>query len=259
MPEQPCTCRISQMGLAPLQSIDPRARLALAALFSVCVAMAQTFLTCVLGLTLGCALLVPAQPSFGQLLRRLAAVNFFVVFLWCVVPWSTSGKTVLVWGAFTVTDAGLRLSLLVSLKANAICALFTALTAGMDSATMGHALRRLGCPHHLAWLLLFMGRYIHVLGEEWHSLMTAARLRCFRPRSNAHTWRTLATLLGLLLVRGHDHVRRVHEGMLLRGFTGSFRPLDDFRWRPRDTVVTLALLVCIVFLIWAEFHGDSYV
>lgn len=255
MPEQP---ERPPLPRPPLQRIDPRARLALAAVLSVCVAVAQTLPACLLGLALGCALLVPARPPLGQLARRAAAVNVFVLFLWCVVPWTTPGEPALSLGPLTVTHAGLTLGLLVSLKANAIGALFTALTAGMDIATLGHALRRLGCPKALALLLLFMGRYIHVLHAEWHSLMTAARLRCFVPKSDAHTWRTLATLLGLLLVRSHDRARRVHEAMLLRAFTGSFRPLDSFAWRARDTAFTLALLMCAALLIWTELHGGPH-
>lgn len=253
MPDQ------SRAQASLFRSIDPRARLASAALLSVCVAVAQTFPACLLGLALGCALLVPSRPQPGPFLRRAGEVNLFVAFLWCVVPWTTPGAPV--WGAgpLTATDAGLRLTLLVSLKANAVFLLFTSLTAGMDISAMGHALRRLGCPQRLVWLLLFMGRYVHVLAAEWQSLSTAARLRCFQPRSDAHTWRTLATLLGLLLVRGHDRARRVHEAMLLRGFTGAFRPLDSFRWRPRDTVVTLTLFCCAALLIWVELHGGSHV
>lgn len=243
---------------APLQSIDPRARLAVAALLSVCVAVAQTFPACLIGLALGMALLCAARPAPGQLARRAAAVNIFVLFLWCVTPWTTPGHAVWCAGPLTVTAEGLRLSLLVSLKANAICALFTALTAGMDIAAMGHALRRLGCPQRLVWLLLFMGRYLHVIHTEWRALMTAARLRCFVPKSNAHTWRTLATLLGLLLVRSHDRARRVHEAMLLRGFAGRFHPLDRFGWRPRDTAFALALLCGCAFLVWTELYGGFH-
>lgn len=241
-----------------LQSIDPRARLASAALLSVCVAIAQTLPACLFGLALGCALLVWARPPFDRFLRRAGAVNLFVIFLWCVVPWTTPGEAVWSAGPLTATDTGLRLTLLASLKANAILFLFTALTAAMDISAMGHALRRLGCPQRLVWLLLFMGRYIHVLGAEWQSLITAARLRCFQPRSDAHTWRTLATLLGLLLVRGHDRARRVHEAMLLRGFTGGFRPLDNFCWHARDTAAVLAFLFCAALLLWMELHGGPH-
>ena len=243
---------------APLQRIDPRARLAAAALLSVCVAVAQTLAACVLGLGVGLALLLAARPDLRELGRRATAVNIFLLFLWCVTPWTTPGHVVWSMGPLTVTREGLWLSLLVSMKANAICAIFTALTTGMDIATLGHALRRLGCPERLTWLLLFMGRYIHVIHGEWRSLMTAARLRCFVPKSNAHTWRTLATLLGLLLVRSHDRARRVHEAMLLRGFTGSFRPLDTFSWRGMDTAFRVALFCCCALIICAELYGGPH-
>ena len=243
---------------APLQSIDPRARLAAAALLSVCVAVAQTLAACLLGLGLGLALLLAARADLRELGRRAFAVNIFLLFLWCVTPWTTPGNAVWSVGPLTVTGAGLWLSLLVSLKANAICAIFTALTAGMDIATLGHALGRLGCPQGLTWLLLFMGRYIHVIRGEWHALMTAARLRCFVPKSNAHTWRTLATLLGLLLVRSHDRARRVHEAMLLRCFTGSFRPLDTFAWRGRDTAFSVTLACCCALILCAELYGGLH-
>ena len=243
---------------APLRSIDPRARLAAAALLSVCVAVAQTLAACLAGLGLGLALLLAARPDLRELGHRAFAVNIFLLFLWCVTPWTTPGAAVWKLGPITVTGAGLWLSLLVSLKANAICATFTALTTGMDIATLGHALRRLGCPQGLTWLLLFMGRYIHVIRGEWHSLMTAARLRCFVPKSNAHTWRTLANLLGLLLVRSHDRARRVHEAMLLRCFTGSFRPLDTFAWRGSDTAFLLALVCCCAVIIGTELYGGTH-
>ena len=243
---------------ALLEHIDPRARVAAAAALSVCVAVAQGLPACLIGLALGILLLLAARPDLRDLGQRAAAVNIFLLFLWCITPWTTPGHAVWSLGPLTVTREGLWLSLLVSLKANAICAVFTALTTGMDIATLGHALRGLGCPRRLVWLILFMGRYIRVIHGEWHSLMTAARLRCFVPKSNAHTWRTLATLLGLLLVRSHDRARRVHEAMLLRCFTGSFRALDAFAWRGRDTAFTVALLGCCALILCAELYGGPH-
>ena len=227
---------------APLQSIDPRARLVGAAALSCCVAVAQGLPACLLGLALGCALLVAARPGAGQLARRALAVNVFVLFLWLITPWTTPGAIVWQAGPLAISREGLRLCLLVSLKANAICAIFTALVAGTDIADLGHALCRLGCPRRLVWIMILMGRYLHVIHSEWRSLMTAARLRCFEPRSSLHTWRTLATLIGLLLVRCHDRARRVHEAMLLRAFSGAFIPLRRFTWNLRDTIFALTLL-----------------
>lgn len=249
MPDEPRTC---------IESLDPRARLAATALLSIIVAVAQTFSAALLGLLLGCALLAAARPPLRQILRRAKAVNLFLLFLWCITPWTTAGKIIWSIGPLAVTDAGLSLSLLVTLKANAICALFTALADNMEISATGHALRHLGCPQQLVLIIIFMGRYTRLLHSQWQSLMTAARLRCFELKSNAHAWSTLGALLGLLLVKSHERAHRVHEAMLLRGFTGSFHPLDNFCWRKRDTAFCLVLLLCAVLLIWVEFTRGAH-
>ena len=75
----------------------------------------------------------------------------------------------------------------MTLKSNAIACVFLSLVATLPAATLGHALERLGCPDKLVFLFLFTGRYIHLLAAEWEDLVTAARLRGFRPRTDLHT------------------------------------------------------------------------
>ena len=208
-----------------LQGVDPRVRLACAGLFAVCLAPLQTLTACALGLALGCVLLAAARPPLLPLAHRLGAVNIFILFLWCVTPLTMPGPVLAQWGFFSVTAPGVRLALLVTVKSNAIVCAFLALAASMDAPTAGHALERLGCPPKLVFLFLFTARYIHVLAQEWHTLLVAARLRGFRPRSDLRTYRTLASLLGLLLVRSYDRALRVREAMVLRGFTGHFARL----------------------------------
>ena len=244
---------------SPLQAIDPRVRLALAALTAVCLALLQNLTACWLGLALGAVLLAVARPPLLPLLRRLATVNLFILFLWCVTPWTTPGAILAQWGIFAVSVEGVRLSLLVSIKSNAIVCVFLALVANMDSPTVGHAMERLCCPRKLVFLFLFTGRYVHVLATEWQTLHVAARLRGFTPRTNLHTYRTLASLLGLLLVRSYERSLRVREAMLLRGFEGRFRSVAVFRARPVDALFALGLLLCLAGIVWTEYEGGPHV
>ena len=244
---------------SPFQAIDPRVRLALAALTAVCLALLKDLTACWLGLALGAALLAISRPPLSPLLRRLAAVNIFILFLWCVTPLTTPGTVLAQWGVFAISAEGVRLSLLVSIKSNAIVCVFLALVAGMDSPTVGHALERLRCPRKLVFLFLFTGRYVHVLASEWQTLNVAARLRGFRPRTDLHTYRTLASLLGLLLVRAYERSLRVREAMLLRGFEGRFRSVTVFRARPVDALFALGLLLCLAGIAWTEWKGGPHV
>lgn len=241
------------------QAIDPRVRLTCAALTAACLAPLKNLPACWLGLALGATLLIISRPPLLPLLRRLAAVNLFILFLWCVTPWTTPGAVLAQWGIFSVSAEGVRLSLLVSIKSNAIACVFLALVAGMDAPTVGHALERLRCPRKLVFLFLFTGRYVHVLASEWQTLNVAARLRGFRPRTDMHTYRTLASLLGLLLVRAYERSLRVREAMLLRGFEGRFRSVAAFRARPVDALFALGLLLCLAGIIWTEWKGDPHV
>ena len=234
---------------------DPRLRLLLAAALAVALAPLQHLTSAALGLGLGCALLALARPPLRPLLRRLAVVNVFILFLWLVTPWATPGAPLWQWHFLCVTAEGVHLSLLVTLKSNAVVCAFLALLATMPPSELGHALERLRCPDKLVFLFLFTGRYIHLLAEEWHTLMTAARLRGFRPRSSMHTYRTLASLLGLLLVRSYERAQRTREAMLLRGFAGRFHSVARFSVGASDLAFALGLLCCLAGILWTEYAG----
>lgn len=238
-----------------LQRRDPRLRLLLAAALAVALAPLHQPTSAALGLIPGIGLLLLARPPLRPLLHRLAAVNAFVLFLWLTTPWTTPGTTVWQWGFLNVTAEGLRLCLLVTLKSNAVVCAFLALIATMSPSELGYALERLRCPRKLVFLFLFTGRYVHLLADEWRTLMTAARLRGFRPRSTLHAYRTFASLLGLLLVRSHERARRTREAMLLRGFAGRFRSVARFSVGPLDIVFSLGLLLCLAGILWTEYAG----
>ncbi|MBE6440984.1 MAG: cobalt ECF transporter T component CbiQ [Desulfovibrio desulfuricans] len=241
-----------------LQHIDPRVRMACAGGLALCLSPLRGLAACGAGLALGALLLLLARPCRRPLLHRLAAVNVFVLFLWCVTPLTTPGAELARWGLFSISAEGVRLSLLVSLKANAIACAFLALACSMSAPEAGHALERLHCPRKLVFLFLFTARYVHVIAQEWRVLLAAAKLRGFRPRTDARTYRTLASLLGLLLVRSHARAKRVHEAMLLRGFTGRFRSVTVFRARAGDLCFALALLLGAAGVLATEFLGGTY-
>jgi cobalt/nickel transport system permease protein len=87
-------------------------------------------------------------------------------------------------------------------------------------------LRRLGLPQILVATLLFMERYLHVLGDELGRMATARRARSFRHRS-ALSWRLLTSLISMLLLRSFERAERVQGAMTARGWDGTLRTLND--------------------------------
>lgn len=88
------------------------------------------------------------------------------------------------------------------------------------------AMRRLGVPSVLVATLQFMERYLHVLLGELERMMRARRARSCRP-IGILSWRSLAGLVGSLLLRSLNRSERVHWAMLARGWDGTIRTLDD--------------------------------
>jgi len=236
----------------PLARLDPRTRLAGAAVFSMAAAVLTQLSAAVLALACGLLLLAASGLPGVQgrsVLRRLLAVNGFVAFLWLFLPFSTPGDPAWGFGPLTASRQGLALSLLITLKANAIILAFMALASAMGAPTMGRAMAGLGLPRSLAQLVSFSYRYLFVLGEEFHRLRTAATMRGFRPGTNLHTYRTYAHLLGMVLVRSLDRSERVYQAMLCRGFDGVFRTLDTGRPGVADAAFGLLLLTAVVAIL----------
>jgi len=237
LPEEPFT-----RGDSPLHRSDPRVRILAAAALALAIAVGRSLPVAGAALCLGLGLALLARLPFRGALLRLAAANVFVLFIWLVTPFTTPGAPVLELGPLQASRQGLELSLLVTLKCNAIMLTLLALVATSPLPALGHALQRLRVPPALCWLLLFTYRYIFTIGQEYLRLWRAARLRCFAPRTNLHTYRTYANLVGMTLVKSWNRAQRVQQAMALRGFEGRFHSLEQPRLTRGDMLLAATLL-----------------
>lgn len=241
-------------GASFIHRLDPRARLLSALAGAVCFAVLQSLAAAGAALTLAIALLFLSAPPWGLVLRRLALVNIFILFMWLTVPLTMPGEALWHWGPLSASREGLALMLLISIKCNAIIMLLLTLLASMHFAALGAALEQLRCPPKLVFLFLFAYRYAHVAVAEWRTLHDAARLRGFAPRTSMHCYRTIGYLLGMTFVRGFDRSRRVYEAMLLRGFAGHFQSLESFRASTRDLLFSALLLASLGLIAGCDFY-----
>ncbi len=228
-------------GNSLLHRLDPRAKLVAAIVWSAALAVLNDPGVLLLGLTVSTVLLALARLNPRHLLKRLLLVNVFIAFLWLFLPWSVSGQAVANWGPIVVTREGLLLALRLTLRCNAMVGVWIALLGTSRLVAVAQALRALRVPEKLVLILFFCVRYIQVIHEEYGRTAAAIRLRAFTPTTTAHTYRTYANLVGLLLVRSHDRAQRVHDAMVCRGFDGQLHTLDSRRLRARDVLVTAVL------------------
>jgi cobalt/nickel transport system permease protein len=129
---------------------------------------------------------------------------------------------------------------------------FMALVATMTVDTLGHSLNRLRLPDKMVHLLLITYRYLFVIEQEYQRLVRAMKIRNFHPKTNLHSYRTYAYLVGMLFVRASERARRVHSAMVCRGFNGRFISLREFPPHPRNLVFCLCAAVALIFLVTLE-------
>lgn len=232
--------------------LDPRSCLVCAGLFSIVAACLDDLSAALAALAISFCVLPLAWRGSVHLGKRLLAVNLFVLFIWLVTPFSTPGASIWHLGFLDCTREGIKLALLVSIKANALVIVFMSLVTPLPLASMGSALRALRCPDKLTWLFLLMDRNIALLKEEWRRLMEAARLRCFRPGNNLNTYRTIGSLLGLFLIRACERSRILHEAMLLKGYNGKLPFCEELSFHCRDYILWLGCLSAISILLFLE-------
>jgi cobalt/nickel transport system permease protein len=227
-----------------LRDLDPRLRILAAALFALVVVSLSGLPTLALALGLAILLMLWARLPAGLTLKRMAAMDGFMLFILLLLPFTVPGTPIFAWGSLSASAEGLHKAVAIVLTANAIVLALLALVGSLEAVTLGHALARLRMPATLVQLLLFTVRYITVIGEEYARLRTAMRGRGFRPGNNRHTYRSLGYLVGMLLVRSLERSERILAAMRCRGFQGRFHLLDQFAYRPADAVFAAAA-VCM--------------
>jgi cobalt/nickel transport system permease protein len=231
-----------------IHRLDPRVKIVLVFLFSVLVAVSDRFLVLLSALALGFCIALLARLPVKQLVGRLVPVNLFIVFLWLFLPFTFEGEPLFSVGPLVGTHEGVLYAARISIKSNAIMAVMIALVASTSILTLGHAMYELRIPKKLVHLFFFTYRYIHVIHQEYVRLVSAMKVRGFRPGTNMHTYKSFAHLVGMLLVRSSDRAERVYNAMLCRGFRGNLYSLSTFSLRSYDVISLILMLTLILAL-----------
>ncbi len=235
-----------------LHRIDPRLRITAAVLFSCTVAVFHALVALVAAGLMAGLLLSLSGLDLREIRRRLAVILGFLLLLWCMLPLTYEGDIVGRIGPLNLYRPGILLSAQITLKSLAIITVFTALVATIPVNTLGQSLARLGVPAKLVYLLLMCYRYIFVIELEYHRLAAAMKIRGFRPRTNLHTYRSYAYLVGMLFVRAAGRADRVYQAMRCRGFDGRFHSLATFPAHPANQWFAAVAASAMITLLWLE-------
>lgn len=187
-------------------------------------------------------LIIQANLSFKSVLLRLVPLLPFAFFVGIFNPMLE--RTPFQVGPFTVAAGWISfLSILLRFLLTAGTACILIATTGFYNLCRG--LGDLGAPKIFVTQLLFLYRYLFVLGSEVFRIKQAVNVR-----SGIHKipLKLAGPLLGSLLLRSLSRARRIHLALLSRGFNGQLPRLE-----PKESVNKTDMLFtagwCLFFVI----------
>jgi cobalt/nickel transport system permease protein len=249
------TCERFASGKSILHSADPRVKILLAVIYAFVIVGLESQVGQILALLGGLILVMAARLSLKEIFRRLFVVNLFVMMLWLILPWTTTGSGIVNWGSVIITFEGINLAFSITLKCNAIILTNLALLSTSTIFSLAHALAHFRVPSKIVQLIFFSWRYFHVIDSEFHHMNQAIKVRGFKPGSNLHTYRTYGHLIGTLFIKSLERGERVQKAMLCRGFDGTFWLLSHFRLRPSDICLGGLATAYLFFVIGVEWSS----
>ncbi|MBI5445492.1 MAG: cobalt ECF transporter T component CbiQ [Deltaproteobacteria bacterium] len=230
----------------PVHRLDPRAKLLTTLAFLVCVVsigpheLTRLLPYFVFPVALGAAGRVP----FRVVVRKVIAVAPFAVLLGIFNP-LLDRRAALALGPVLVSSGWISFgSLLLRFCLTVATAVVLIAVTSFNGLCL--ALDRLGLPRAFTLQLLFLYRYLFVLGEEAGRLARARALRSFGKRGLG--LRVFGSLAGQLLLRTMARAQRIHLAMLCRGFEGEIRSPRALRLRASDVTFAAGWTAVFLFL-----------
>ncbi len=241
---------IFAQGSSILHRLDTRVKIIGAICSITTVALVNSFSALIFAGVFSLVMLISAKLPLLAVCKRLMLVNGFTLFLWITLPLTYDGEIIHHLWFLELSWEGIVLAARITLKTNTIILIIIALLTTSTIAQLGSALDRMRFPKKICFLLLYSYRYIFVIHQEYLRLLRAARMRSFSPKTNLHTYKTFAYLFGMTLVKSYNRAERVHQAMLLRGFSGRLVSLYRYRLGATDLIFLGILFLVNLSIIW---------
>ncbi len=234
--------------LSFIDHLDPRMRVVWVTFFAFATVLSYNFIVLTIAVVVSLLLAFLARLDVQRTLRRVIAMDMFMLFLVILLPFTTPGETWFSLFGLSASKEGFLHALMILLKAHAVVLSLLALLGTISATHLGHALAHLRVPDKLVHLMLFTVRYLEVIGQEYKRMRRAMQARAFVLRTNLHTWRSVGYLIGMLLVHSLERSERIMAAMKCRGYKGQFYLFDDMclGWEDYRFMLISIPLLCLL-------------
>jgi len=236
-------------GSSFLHRADPRLKIFVFSIFSVLCATATGLKTPFFYLIYSLSLLLIADLKMKPFLSRVLVANFFILFIWIFIPLSYPGNPYITIGMFKISHEGMKYALSITIKCNAIIIATITLPSTSSVFSLAHAMLHLRVPKKLVTVFFLFYRYITVIHEEYLRIRRAAGIRGFIPKTNIHTYKTYAYMIGGMIIKSYERAEEIYKAMLCRSFQSFFPLFEHFHTRKSDIIFS-TISVLIFILLW---------
>lgn len=243
--------RLDQLARADtaIHRLDPRAKVLVTLAFVLTVASFEPYAVAALLPLFLFPIVLAAQgdlPS-GVVVRNVALAMPFALAVGLFNP--VFDREIVVQLGSLSLGAGWLSCLSIVLRAALTLSAALVLLGVTGLAGVCSALEGLGVPRVLVMQLHFLHRYLFVLLDDTARSARALSLRaCGRPVG----WRTVASLIGVALLRTWQRAEQVHGAMRARGYDGRCRPLAARRFGAREVVFVAGWTACFGLLRFSD-------
>ena len=236
-------------GSSFLHRADPRLKIVVFSIFSVLCATATGLKTPLFYLIYSLSLLLIADLKMKPLLARILGANLFILFIWIFIPISHPGNPYILAGIFKISQEGVKYALSITIKCNAIIIATITLLSTSPVFSLTHGMLHFKVPKRLVTIFFLCYRYLTIIHEEYLKIKRAAGIRGFTPKTNLHTYKTYAYMIGGMLIKSYERAEEIYKSMLCRGFQGFFPLFEHFHTRKTDIIFSV-ISVAIFIILW---------
>jgi cobalt/nickel transport system permease protein len=180
----------------------------------------------------------------GYILKKVAVAAPFALFVGLFNPLFDQ-NTMLTVGSHAVSGGWLSFtSIMVRFVLTVSAALILVACTGIYRLCAG--LEQMGVPRLFAVQLLFLYRYLFVIGEEGLRMIRGVQMRA--PGVRSLRLCTYGSLTGHLLLRSMDRAQRIYQAMVSRGFDGQLRILRRTHPGRRDILFAVCWIAFFIIV-----------
>lgn len=243
-------------GVSPVHVWEVRWKLAAAVGWAAALVGLHRWETAVAVLAAGLAGLAVARLPARLVLTRLAQAQLMLLPVLVVLPLAGGGETFRL-GPLTLSGDGLRQAGVLYLRALALISLGLLVVYTTPMVALMSALEAFRLPRAGVDLALLTHRHLFTVGGELTRLRWALAARGFVARGRPESYRTLARLVGVTLVRSVERAERVQLALRARGFQGRCPVGPRTAAGVADRVKTLAVLLAAAALVFWDRGGGG--